>query len=90
MIRAAFLWQQFCLSFREDRPICVILLILWLLRCISGHTGVHSYSACHRHHRGADPHYLRTKAIVAVWTLVGEGEVFGKKVVIGSRKFYQT
>ena len=46
----------------------------------------HSYPAGHRHRRGTDPSYSGTKTIVAIWTLAGEGEVFGKEVVSRSRK----
>ena len=46
----------------------------------------HSYPAGHRHRRGTDPSYSGTKGIVAIWTLDGEGEVFGKEVVSRSRK----
>ena len=38
----------------------------------------HSYPAGYRHRRGAGPGHSRTKTIVAIWTLPGEGEVFGK------------
>jgi hypothetical protein len=38
----------------------------------------HSYPAGHRHHRVSGPTYSGTKNIVAIWTLAGEGEVFGK------------
>jgi len=41
----------------------------------------HSYPAGHRHRRGTDPGHSGTKTMVAIWTLAGEGEVFGKKVV---------
>jgi hypothetical protein len=37
-----------------------------------------SYPAGYRHRRGAGPGHSRTKTIVAIWTLPGEGEVFGK------------
>jgi hypothetical protein len=46
----------------------------------------HSYPAGHRHHRLSGPTYSGTKNIVAIWTLAGEGEVFGKEVVNRSRK----
>jgi hypothetical protein len=46
----------------------------------------HSYPAGHRHRRGTDPSYSGTKVMVAIWTLAGEGEVFGKEVVSRSRK----
>ena len=50
--------------------IFVILLILWLLGLISGHTigGGYPYPAGHRHRRRADPNYSGTKTIVAIWT----------------------
>ena len=38
----------------------------------------HSYPAGHRCHRVNSPTYSGTKNIVAIWTLAGEGEVFGK------------
>jgi hypothetical protein len=46
----------------------------------------HSYPAGHRHRRGTDPGHSGTKTILAIWTLAGEGEVFGKEVVSRSRK----
>ena len=46
----------------------------------------HSYPTGHRHHRVSGPTYSGTKNIVAIWTLAGEGEVFGKEVVSMSRK----
>ena len=46
----------------------------------------HSYPAGHRHRRGTDPGHSGTKTIVAIWTLAGEEEVFGKEVVSRSRK----
>jgi hypothetical protein len=46
----------------------------------------HSYPAGHCHHRVSGPTYSGTKGIVAIWTLAGEGEVFGKEVVSRSRK----
>ncbi len=47
-----------------------------------------SYScpAGHCHHRVSDPTYSGTKVMGAIWTLAGEGEVFGKEVVSRSRK----
>jgi hypothetical protein len=48
----------------------------------------HSYPAGHRHRRGTDPGDSGTKTIVAIWTLAGEGEVFGKEVVSRSRKIF--
>ena len=41
----------------------------------------HSYPAGRCHHRRGDPSYSGTKTIVAIWTLAGEGEVFGRGVV---------
>ena len=41
----------------------------------------HSYPAGHRHHRVSGPTYSGTKVMVAIWTLAGEGEVFGRGVV---------
>ena len=46
----------------------------------------HSYPAGHRYRRGTDPSYSGTKVMVAIWTLAGEGEVFGKEVVSRSGK----
>jgi hypothetical protein len=46
----------------------------------------HSYPAGHRHHRGTDPGHSGKKNLVAIWTLAGKGEVFGKEVVSRSRK----
>ena len=46
----------------------------------------HSHPPGHRHRRGAGPRYSGTKTLVAVLTLAGEGEVFGKEVVSRSRK----
>jgi hypothetical protein len=40
----------------------------------------HSYPAGHRRHRVSGPTYSGTKNIIAIWTLAGEGEVFGKEV----------
>ena len=48
----------------------------------------HSYPAGHRYRRGTDPSYSGTKVMVAIWTLAGEGEVFGKEVVSRSRKIF--
>jgi len=47
----------------------------------------HSYPAGHRHCRRADPSHSGTKNTIVIWTLAGEGEVFGKEVVSRSRKF---
>ena len=47
---------------------------------------VHSSPAGHRARRGTDPGHSGTKTIVAIWTLAGEGEVFGKEVVSRSGK----
>ena len=41
----------------------------------------HSYPAGHRHCRRDDPSHSGTKNIVVIWTLTGEGEVFGKGVL---------
>ena len=46
----------------------------------------HSYPAGHRRHRVSGPPYSGTKNLVVIWTLAGEGEVFGKEVVSRSRK----
>jgi hypothetical protein len=46
----------------------------------------HSSPSGHRHRRGTDPGHPGTKTIVAIWTLAGEGEVFGKEVISRSRK----
>ena len=46
----------------------------------------HSYPAGHRHRRRADPSHPGTKNTVEIWTLAGEGEVFGKEVVSRFRK----
>ena len=47
----------------------------------------HSYPAGHRHHRVSGPTYSGTKNIVAIWTLAGDGEVFGKGWSTGLEKF---
>ena len=39
----------------------------------------HSYPAGHRHRRGTDPGHSGKKNLVAIWTLAGEDEVFGKE-----------
>ena len=46
----------------------------------------YSYPAGHCHRCSTDPSHSRTKTIVAIWTLAGEGEVFGEEVVSRSRK----
>ena len=46
----------------------------------------HSYPAGHCHHRGGGSPYSRTKNIVAIWTLAGEGEIFVEEVVSRSGK----
>jgi hypothetical protein len=46
----------------------------------------HSSPAGRCHHRRGDPSYSGTKVIVAIWTLAGEGEVFGEEVVSRSGK----
>ena len=38
----------------------------------------HSHPPGHRHRRGAGPRYSGAKTLVAVSTLAGEGEIFGK------------
>ena len=52
----------------------------WGYSCLTGH----------RHRCSTGPSHSRTKTIVAIWTLAGEGEVFGevfgKEVVRSSRK----
>jgi hypothetical protein len=40
----------------------------------------HSYPAGHRRHRVSGPTYSGTKNIIAIWTLTGEGAVFGKEI----------
>jgi len=60
--------------------ILVILLILWLLGLLTGYTmGGVIHTAGHCHHRVSGPTYSGTKNIIAIWTLAGEGEVFGKE-----------
>ena len=46
----------------------------------------YSYPAGHRHRRGTDPGHSGKKNLVAICTLAGKGEVFGKEVVSRSRK----
>ena len=46
----------------------------------------YSYPAGHRHHRLSGPTYSGTKVMVAIWTLAGEGEVFGEEVASRCRK----
>jgi hypothetical protein len=46
----------------------------------------HSYPAGHCRHRVSGPTYSGAKNIVAIWTLAGERDVFGKEVVSGFRK----
>ena len=41
----------------------------------------HSYPVGRCNHRVSGPTYSGTKNIVAIWTLAGEGEVFGKGVL---------
>ena len=48
----------------------------------------HSYPAGHRHHRLSGPTYSGTKVMVAIWTLAGEGEVFGEEAVSRSRRIF--
>jgi len=50
----------------------------------------HSCPAGHRHHRVSGPTYSGTKVTVAIWTLAGEGEVFGKEVFSRSRRIFPT
>ena len=50
---------------------------------------IRSPSVGHRHRRGAGPSYSRTKTLVAVSTLAGEGEVWGKEVVSRPERFYR-
>ena len=47
---------------------------------------IRSHPAGHRHRYGADPSYSGTKTMVAVSTLAGEGEGFGKEVLSRSGK----
>jgi hypothetical protein len=49
----------------------------------------HSYPAGHRHRRGTGPGDSGTKTILAIWTLAGEGEVFGEEVASRSGKILQ-
>jgi len=46
----------------------------------------HSCPAGHCNHRVSGPTYSGTKNFVVIWTIAGEGEVFGKEVVSRSRK----
>ena len=46
----------------------------------------HPYPAGHRHRRGTGPGHSGKKNLLTIWTLAGEGEVFGKEVVSRSRK----
>ena len=46
----------------------------------------HSHPPGHRHRGGAGPRYSGTKTLIAVLTLAGEGEIFGKEVVGRPRK----
>jgi hypothetical protein len=46
----------------------------------------HPHPPGHRHRRGVGPSYSGTKTLVAVSTLAGEGEIFGKEVVSRPRK----
>ena len=49
----------------------------------------HSCPAGHCRHRVSGPTYSGTKRIVAIWTLAGEGESFGKEVVSRSGEILQ-
>ena len=60
--------------------------ILLRLRSAAGGVTQNSCPAGHCHRCGADPGCSRTKTIVRIWTLAGEGEVFGKEVVSKSGK----
>jgi hypothetical protein len=68
--------------------IAVILFILWLLGFLGGYAGggTHSSPAGRCHHRRGDPSYSGTKVMVAIWTVAGEGEVFGEEVISRFRK----
>ena len=59
----------------------VVVVIYW-----SCGWWTHSYPAGHRHHRVSGPTYSGTKVMVAIWTLAGEGELFGKEVLSRSRR----
>ena len=48
----------------------------------------HSCPAGHCRHRVGGPPYSGTKNSVAIWTLAGEGEAFGKEVVNRSRDIF--
>ena len=47
----------------------------------------HSYPAGHRRHRVSGPTYSGAKVIGAIWTLDGEGEIFGEEGVTGPETF---
>jgi hypothetical protein len=47
----------------------------------------HSYPAGHRRHRVGGPTYSGTKVMGAIWTLAGEGEVFGRGGATGPARF---
>jgi hypothetical protein len=49
----------------------------------------HSHPPGHRYRRGAGPSYSGTKTLLAISTLPGEGEVFGKEVVSRPARFYR-
>src|SRR4030042_179469 len=49
--------------------------------------GGHPYPPGHRRHRPGDPSYSGTKGIGAIWTVAGEGAVFGKEVASSQKDF---
>jgi hypothetical protein len=49
----------------------------------------HSYPAGHCRHRVGNPGYSGTKEVVAIWTLAGEAEVFGRGRSEGPERFCQ-
>jgi hypothetical protein len=73
--------QQLLLEMKDSLNFVVVGIAQWL------HDGwCHSYPAGYRHRRGTDQGHSGTKTIVAISTLPGEGEVFGKEVVSRFRK----
>jgi len=46
----------------------------------------HSYPVGDRHRCSTGPGHSRTKTLVGIWTLAGEGEVFGEEAVSRARK----
>ena len=48
----------------------------------------HSCLTGHRHRYSTGPGHSRTKTLVEIWTLAGEGEVFGKEVFGRSGKIW--